>query len=138
MISDLMMQKALDRYHAVGVAGLTEQEKTLAAIWCFESKVANGGFEHFYRSAEGDLASFAPTAFQNVGAQRLAVIAERANAVFGAAGVPVDRRRRADVLERVPAARRGEFDDLERAYADYEKDLDRRVEEYLEHAHGPS
>ncbi|PTY00530.1 DUF4375 domain-containing protein [Opitutus sp. ER46] len=131
MIVDLAMQKALDRYHQAGIPGLTEEEKTLAAIWCFEARVANTGFERFYRSAEGDIAALAPAAFRAVGSTTLATLAERANAVFGPEGVPADRERRTAAVRALPEEKRRIFDELEAQYAEYGNDLDERVELYL-------
>lgn len=134
MNADLAMQRALDRFHHVGFSGLREEEKTLAAIWCFESKVANGGFEHFFKSPEGDLAAHAPIAFQTIGARTLAEIAEQANAVFGTAGVPVDREERRAALRSLPAAARLVFDELETRYFESATDLEDRLEDYLAQA----
>lgn len=136
MIADLAMQKALDRYHQAGIRGLTEEEKTLATIWYFESKVANGGFEHFFKSEEGDLASYAPAALRAVGAEDLAAIAERANAVFGPGGVPADKAARKEALKSLPAETRRVFDELEDRYAEYGTDLDGRVEAYVTRSAG--
>ncbi len=136
MIVDLATQRALDRYDNTGISGLTEEEKTLVTIWHFESKVANGGFEHFYESQPGELALFAPTAFRNVGADALAIIAERANALFGTP-VPADRTARVRAIASLPEMVRGQFDALEREYAEYGTDLDERVEAYLTKQHRP-
>lgn len=131
MIADLAMQRALDAYHRVGPAGLSPVERTLAALWCFESEVANGGFEHFYRSKHGDLAAYAPAAFGAIGAPALATIAERANAVFGPAGIPADRTARTEALAALPSAERATFDTLEEEYAASDLDLDPLIEAYV-------
>ena len=131
MIADLAMQRALDRYHAAGISGLTEEEKTLATLWCFESKVANGGFENFYRATEGELAPYAPAAFRNVGAETLADIAERANAVFGPAGVPRSRDARREFLDQLASETRQLFDKLQADYEAVGVDLDERIEAYV-------
>lgn len=130
MIADLAMQHALDRYHAAGIPGLTEEERTLATIWCFESKVANGGFESFYRATEGELAPHAPVAFRNVGANVLAGIAERANAIFGPAGVPHARNERRQFLNKVRPETRRELEKLESEYEEFGVDLDEKIEAY--------
>jgi hypothetical protein len=80
MIADLAMQRALDRLGSAGFERLSDEDKTLATIWFFESRVANGGFAHFFKSAEGYLAPHAPAAFRAVGADTLADIAAEANA----------------------------------------------------------
>ena len=133
MIADLAMQRALDRYHRYGLASLTDEERTLATIWCFESKVANSGFERFYRSADGEVARYAPTAFRTVGAEMLARIAERANAVFGADSVPADQQLRAKIIQSMSDSARRAFDHLEASYAECAPDLDGYLETYLMH-----
>lgn len=138
MIADLATQHALDRYHAAGIPGLTEEERTLATIWCFESKVANGGFESLFRATEGELAPRAPEAFRNVGADALASIAERANAVFGPAGVPYARGARRRFLDRLSREARGVFEHLEREYGEFGVDLDERIEAYAARAQATS
>ena len=135
MIADLAMQHALDRYHDLGVLGLTEEEKTLATIWYFEARVANGGLEHFYRAQEGELAPYAPEAFRRVGAEALATIAEKANAVFGPGGIPDSRQTRGEFLDRLPVEVRWIFDTLESEYAAFDQDLDGLVETYAIHTH---
>lgn len=130
MIADLETQHALDRYREAGIAGLTPEEKTLATIWHFESKVANGGFERWYKSPEGELAGFAPHAFRAVGALKLANLAARANAVFGSAGVPADRPEREQRLRAALARDSTCFDALESEYQECEDDLDERLETF--------
>lgn len=131
MIADLEMQRAIDRYHRVGVAALSDEERTLATIWYFESKVSNSGFEHFFRSPEGELARFAPAAFRAIGAEALAGFAERANAVFGADGVPADQERRAQWIDAMPDHACRAFDELDDQYAERAPDLDGYIEGYL-------
>lgn len=131
MNPDLAMQRALDRLNRVGFSALTESEKTLACIWSFESKVANGGLAHFYKSSAGDFASYMPTAFRAVGALTRLEIAERANAVFGPSGVPENRTQRQEKLSALPKESLRIFDDLERRYYDATKELDERLEEYV-------
>jgi len=134
MNPDLAMQRALDRLHRVGFSALSEGEKTLACIWSFESKVANGGLAHFYKSSAGDLAPYMPAAFRAIGAQTRMEIAERANAVFGPSGVPEDRIRRQEMLSALPKEDLRVFDDLERKYYDTTKELDERLEEFIKRA----
>jgi hypothetical protein len=131
MIADLAMQRALDAYHRAGANRLSEQDRTLATLWYFESEVENNGFAHFYRSPAGELAAFAPAAFRAIGAPDFAAIAERANAVFGSAGVPAGQAERAQAVARLGPAARAVFDVLEDEYTASELDLDPLVEAYV-------
>jgi hypothetical protein len=131
MIADLAMQRALDAYHRAGANHLTEQDKTLATLWYFESEVENNGFEHFYHSKAGELAAFAPAAFRAIGAPDFAAIAERANAVFGSGGIPATQAERAQALARLSASARSVFDVLEDEYTASELDIDPLIEAYV-------
>lgn len=131
MIADLAMQRALDRLDSAGFERLSDEDKTLATIWFFESRVANGGFAHFFKSAEGYLAPHAPAAFRAVGADTLADIAAEANAVFGPAGVPRSRTERAEILHARSDDARRIFDQLEERYFETAPDLEERLEAYL-------
>ncbi|PTY04892.1 hypothetical protein DB347_19540 [Opitutaceae bacterium EW11] len=135
MNADLAMQRALDHKRVVGFAQLSEEEKTLACIWCFESRVANGGFEHFFSSQEGDLAPYAPTAFRAVGSDRRAEIAERANSVFGPGGVPSTKAERTRALRTLSPSAKLTFDDLEKEYYEATGDLEDRLERYVSERH---
>ena len=130
MIADLESQRALDRYHQVGISGLTDEEKTLATIWYFESKVANNGFTGWFKSKEGELAPYAPTAFRNVGAPTLAKIAERANAVFGPSGISPKKAEREYQVASLSPVDLKVLEQLEIEYAEYPTDLDDRLETY--------
>jgi hypothetical protein len=131
MNADLAMQRALDRLHKVGFEKLSEQDKTLACVWSFDSKVANGGLEHFFKSADGEMAYYMPKAFRAVGLKPLAEIAEQANAVFGPEGVPTNRERRTEILQQLPSDSRRVFDKLEAQYFEYPTELNEPVEQYL-------
>jgi hypothetical protein len=129
--ADIATQRALDQFHRAGVSGLTEEERILAAIWCFESKVANGGLENFYKSREGVLAPHAPAAFRAIGAHPLADIAERANAVFGSTGVPAEQEARSNILRALSAEARERLEALTSEYYEYDKDLVDHLERFL-------
>ena len=132
------MQRALDRMHKVGFENLSERDKTLACIWSFDSKVSNGGLKHFFKSAEGVLAYYVPQAFRTLGLVQLADVAERANAVFGPAGVPTERSRRTEILRDLPADCLGVFDELEARYFNDPTELNDPVEKYLNKMHALS
>lgn len=131
MIADLAMQRALDHLDSVGFERLSDEDKILATVWYFESRVANGGFAHFFKSAEGYLAPHAPAAFRAIGADALADIAQEANAVFGAAGVPTRKQDRAEFLRTHAADARGVFDRLEERYFENAPDLEEQLDAFL-------
>jgi hypothetical protein len=138
MNADLAMQRALDRMHKVGFDNISEQDKTLACVWSFDSKVSNGGLKHFFKSAEGDLAYYVPKAFRAVGLIQLAEVAEQANAVFGPEGVPTERNRRIEILRDLPTDSLRIFDELEARYFSDPTELDDPLEKYLTKMHALS
>lgn len=129
--TDIAAQGAFDRLAAVGFDALTEQEKTLASAWLFAGKVANGGFRSFFSGSAGDLAFYAPTALQNIGAVKMAKIAAQANRVFGAKGPPRDRSERRKLVRAFPKEAIGEFEALESSFYKCADDVDELLEKYL-------
>jgi hypothetical protein len=126
--ADLAYQHALDRLSAVGFAALPERERDLAALWQVEAEVTNGGFVHYYSSAAGDTAFHAPEALARVGAMGKAAIVRTANALFGPAGPPSDRKERLAAVKALSAQDLATIDDLEKRYDDDPIDVDELVE----------
>ncbi len=87
------------REAAVGVQGLSDAERTFLCVWNLEAEVNNGGFSQFYINSAGDNALETPAALREIGAERMAAIAEEANSIFGASGPPRDRDERTRALE---------------------------------------
>jgi hypothetical protein len=131
--ADLAFQKILDRLDKLGVAALTEKEKTVAAAWLFEAGVGNDGFARYFADRRSDLAFYAPTALRTLGAPQLAGLAEQANALFGPGGPPADRAARCRCLDALPESARRTFDDLERRFDDCPEDIDELLEKFLAH-----
>jgi hypothetical protein len=127
-IADLAYQHALDRLAAVGFDALTEQERDFAAIWQVEARVINDGLVHYYTGAAGDLAFHAPEALARVGAAGKAAIIRAANALFGPAGPPRDRKARQAAVKTLGPQALATIDELERRYSDDPVDVDELVE----------
>jgi hypothetical protein len=134
MNADQLTQTALDLMDRRGFAALNEQQKTLAAIWHFEAQVGNGGFSRFYASLEGEVAPYVPGAFRAIGALEMAEIAERANALFGPEGPPVDLDERMRAFHAFTDAGMEELQQLENRYLEFDEDDSALIEAYLERA----
>ena len=134
MNADLAAQRAFRKLKRSGFDALTEREKSLATVWLFDAKVANGGFEGFFSSASGDVAFYAPTALKAIGAVQMAEIATKANSVFGLAGPPRDRKTRAASVQTFGEAARKGWEVLEGAFYDCAEDLDDLLELYANRA----
>jgi hypothetical protein len=131
MNSDIASQHALDRLKKVGFDALTEQEKTLAAIWGIEAEVDNGGFAHYFASPAGDLAFYAPQALKNVGATELAELANQANAVFGSDGPPRERSIRRNLVDAFSEEDNQVLEPLDDLFLESEQDTSELIEVYL-------
>lgn len=122
----------MDEMNRRGFDALSEPERTLVTVWLFESRVANGGFAKYYRSAAGDLAGFAPAALAEIGATQLAALAAQANGVFGPAGPPRDREARRVQVEQLDPAALEHWAALEAQFFDCPEDIDELLERHLE------
>ena len=131
MNTDVAAQKALDRLAKVGFEKLAEDEKILAAVWTFESQVANRGLERYYTGSSSDMAFYVPTAFNAIGALQKARISTQANEAFGAGGPPGDRKTRRDRVRALGAEATRLFDALEREFYESPEDADDLLERYL-------
>jgi len=131
MNTDLAAQQALDRLAEVGLEGLTETERILAAVWQFAAGVGNGGFMGYFASHRGDVAFLAPNALRRIDALGLAEIAAEANAVFGAKGPPPDHHLRREALEALPESARTTWAALDEQYFACDEDVDELLERFL-------
>lgn len=66
------------RFWRLDFNDLTRAEQVFRAIWELESQVNNGGLEQYFLNSSGELAWFAPTALEIIGATKMALIVQRA------------------------------------------------------------
>lgn len=83
---DQAFERALLRFDGRQLSDLDEADQILVVIWGLEADVNNGGFGQYYYNGAGDQALLAPWALRTIGANRMAEIVARANAVFGPDG----------------------------------------------------
>jgi hypothetical protein len=129
--ADIAAQQAFDRMSQEGFDALTEKERTVAAVWLFEGKVANGGFRGFFSGSAGNLAFYAPAALKNIGAFKMAEIAAQANGVFGAEGPPRDRKARQKLVRAFSEETLKQFEALERVFYECPDDVDALLDAYV-------
>ena len=127
-IVDLAYQHAMDRLAAVGFDALPEQERDLVTLWQVEAGVNNGGFVHSYTGPAGDLAFHVPDALARVGAAEKAAIVRTANALFGPAGPPRNRKERQLAIKALSPQALATIDELEKRYYQDPVDVDELVE----------
>lgn len=81
-----------------GFASLSPAEQVFVLIWDLESQVNNGGFNQYFFNSDRDPIAV-PHALRSIGADRAAVIVERALGLFPNGAPPTERFARQDVLE---------------------------------------
>jgi hypothetical protein len=131
MNADLACQRALDRLNSAGFEALTEQEKTLATVWSLQAGVENAGFVHYYLSNAGDLAFHGPVAFERLGAQHMAGLIKRANALFGPEGPSRDRTTRSAQVHALDEVARQTLEGLGNSFLESDDDTDPLIDAYL-------
>ncbi len=124
------------REAAVGLKGLSSEEKVFLYIWNLEGEVNNGGFAQFYVNSAGDNAIDTPAALREIGATQAAAIADAANAVFGPSGPPSDRDERNEVLARLGASATDTLNALDAKFYEYPDKLDQLLKAFVERNRG--
>ncbi len=128
---DLAAQRAMDHFEKVGFDRLSEPDRILATVWHFAAGVSNSGFSGYYVSRRADLAFYAPSALQKIGAAELAAIATEANALFAPDGPSPDHKVRAEQLRQLGEPVRCQFTALDDRYFDTEEDVDELLETWF-------
>ena len=128
---DLAAQRAMDHFEKVGFDRLSEPDRILATVWHFAAGVSNSGFSGYYVSRRADLAFYAPSALQKIGATELAAIATEANALFGADGPSPDHKVRAEQLRQLGEPGRCQFTALDGPLFGTEEDVDGLLETWV-------
>lgn len=72
---------AIDR-HTQWYELLTPARRTVYLLEQFEFQIHNNGFDQFYLNPSGDVATFLPATFREIGREDIAMIVEKANALF--------------------------------------------------------
>ncbi len=128
---DLAAQRAMDHLEKVGFDRLSESDRILATVWQFAAGVSNSGFSGYYVSRRADLAFYAPSALQKIGATELAAIVADANALFGAEGPSPESKVRAGQLRQLGEAGPRKLAALDDRYFDCEEDVDELLETWF-------
>lgn len=110
---------------------LSEVEQIIVTIWWVEADVNNGGFDQYFFNSGGDMAWFAPTAFETIDAHEMAGIVKRANAAFGEGGPPRDRNERQERLLALPASAAALFNELDSEFYTYPDDVTERLHDFI-------
>lgn len=116
-------EDSCSRFTGSNFSSLSERDQILVTIWGLEAEVNNGGFDQYYFNGAGDRAWFAPKALRSIGAHHMASIAERANALFGEDGPPVDPNERLSALFRITENNAETWEHLDREFYAYPENI---------------
>jgi hypothetical protein len=129
--SEIAVQSALERYDAVGFDDLNEEEKVLVTVWAIEGEVNNGGFDQFFFNSAGDVAFYGPRALEAIGANKMAIIAEQANSIFGEGGPNKIWAERREVVLSFKDKFDSFLDSLDALFYEYPDDIAALIEKYV-------
>jgi hypothetical protein len=108
-----------------------EEQQVFSAIWELESQVNNGGFLHYFQSADGHTDNVAPRALRTIGAAKCADIVDRALAVVSADGLPDDRSSREQLIEALDDPSLGVLEALDQEFFAYPDNLTDLLVEFV-------
>lgn len=115
----------------VGFDQLPKHEKTFICVWSLSGEVDNGGFEQFYFNSSGDQATAVPAELRQIGADAMADIVSRANALFGSNGPPSDLSLRRELINSLPDRIIEQFHSFDTEYYAQAAGLDTLLYNYL-------
>ena len=131
---DREFERACSAYDGTNFETLSEVDRILVAIWALEAEVNNGGFDQLFFNSTGELAFYAPTALNAIGANEMARIVAAANAKFGEAGPPRGRDERQSRLFAITNDKDDTFAELDDCFYAYPDDIAALLTAYLEAA----
>lgn len=111
-------------------SNLSIKDRVLLCVVELEVEVNNGGFHQYYLNSAGDLAFFAPTALNMIGADKASEITQRANEFFGDL-VPKDRAERIDILMGLGEIGYEQWEDLDAKFYSYPDDVAHLLDVFL-------
>lgn len=113
---------ALCRY-GVKIDFLTDPQKNFYYNQNLEREINNGGFNQFYLNSSGDFAHETIDSLRLIGANKTALIVERANDQFPDKKVPKDRATRQEILTLIEDKANEIWEELDQKFYAYEDDL---------------
>jgi len=110
---------------------LTEQQKNFYFNQNLEREINNGGFYQFFFNTSGDFAFETINSLKIIGANKTAVILQKAIDQFPDKSIPKDRAERQEVLVKIEALVEKTWEELGRKFYVYEDDLNTLNIEYI-------
>jgi hypothetical protein len=103
-----------------GVASLSRLQRDALCVMNFQAELNNGGMHQYLLNSSGDFAKETPEVFRRIGANEAARILDEANAFFGPAGPPTDRKARRAALLAFPKNVENRIYELSKSFYDAE------------------
>ena len=119
------------RYQAVGYAGLRPGERVALCVDRLEREVKHGGFSQYFFNASGDLSQETVAALQEIGAEHIARVIERAMSVFPDGRPPADGSQRQAQLAALGEEQTASLGDLDDEFYASREDLPSLVRAYV-------
>lgn len=105
------------------VEKLNEHQKLFFYNQTVEREVNNGGFTQFYYNSSGDYAHETVESLKGIGAEKTALIVQKANARFPNNIVPKKRDERQEILEQIEDKANDIWETLDHEFCAYEENL---------------
>jgi len=102
---------------------LTEAQKNFYFNQNLEREINNGGFNQYFYNSSGDFAHETITSLRKIGADKTAVILQKAIDQFPDSTVPKDRTNRQEILEQIEDTANEVWEQLDQAFYKYEDNL---------------
>lgn len=110
---------------------LNEPQKNFFYNQTLEREINNGGFNQFYFNSSGDFAHETIISLKAIGANKTAVIVEKANDQFPDKIVPKDRASRQEILSQIEDKANEVWEELDQKFFVYEDDLNSLNMDYI-------
>ncbi len=123
--------KVFTRLKKIGFEGLGDAEKVFVCVWELEGQVNNGGFHQFFFNSSGEYSVEAVSAFEKIGATKMAGIIQRANTMFKDGRPPKNWESRQEELLKMPESATEEMERLTNEFYKYPDDVDKLLYQFV-------
>jgi hypothetical protein len=102
---------------------LNEHQKIFFYNQTIEREINNGGFNQFYYNSSGDFACETVESLKSIGAEKTALIIQKANGQFPNNVVPQNREERQEILKQIEDKANDIWEKLDEDFYQYEENL---------------
>jgi len=123
--------KVFARLKNVGFDGLRDAEKVFVCVWVLKGQVDNGGFDQFFFNSSGEYSVEAVSAFEKIGATKIAEIIQQANGMFKNGQPPKNWEYRQEELSKMPESAEKELGRLTDEFYKCTEDVDKLLYQFV-------